>query len=54
MKKATSSLFVNVGSASSVGVQLLSKKTSRGLAAIVAVDPAGAGSARVTFVPLAR
>ncbi len=55
MKKPSSSLFVNVGSASSVGVELLSKKTSRGIAAIVAIDNlASGGTGTVTFVPLKK
>jgi Icc-related predicted phosphoesterase len=54
-KKPSSSLFVNVGSASSVGVQLLSKKTSRGIAAIVTIDKLDAGGqATVKFVPLKK
>jgi Icc-related predicted phosphoesterase len=55
MKKTSPSLFVNVGSASSVGIQMLDKRTSRGLAAIVVVDDIGTGGrAKVTFVPLRR
>ncbi len=55
MKKPSSSLFVNVGSASSGGVQLLNKKTSRGIAAIVTVDKFDKGGvAKVEFVPLAK
>lgn len=55
MKKPSSSLFVNVGSASSVGVELLNKKTSRGIAAVVTIDQLDAGGvASVTFVPLAK
>jgi hypothetical protein len=40
MKAPAKRLFVNVGSASSIGIELLTKKTSRGMAAIVTVDPA--------------
>lgn len=54
MKKPSSSLFVNVGSASSVGVELLNKKTSRGIAAVVTIDPAKGGKGSVVFVPLAK
>lgn len=55
MKKSSSSLFMNVGSASSVGVELLNKKTSRGIAAIVTVDNlASGGTATVSFVPLKK
>jgi hypothetical protein len=46
---------VNVGSASSVGVELLSKKTSRGIAAIVTIDKLDTGGqATVKFVPLKK
>jgi hypothetical protein len=51
MTKPVERLFVNVGSASSVGVQLLTKKTSRGMAAVVAVDT-DTGRAKVSFVKL--
>ncbi len=55
MKKPASSLFVNVGSASSMGIQMLDRRTSRGMAAIVVVDDvAHGGRAKVTFVPLRR
>jgi Icc-related predicted phosphoesterase len=54
-KKPSPSLFVNVGSASSVGVELLSKKTSRGIAAVVTIDKLDAGGqATVKFVPLKK
>ncbi|HEY1097294.1 MAG TPA: metallophosphoesterase [Myxococcota bacterium] len=53
-KKPSSSLFVNVGSASSGGVELLNKKTSRGMAAIVTIDPAKGGKGSVVFVPLGK
>jgi Icc-related predicted phosphoesterase len=51
MKKPVDRLFVNVGSASSTGVALLTKKTSRGMAAVVAVDT-DTGRAKVTFLKL--
>ncbi|MDP2341145.1 MAG: metallophosphoesterase [Deltaproteobacteria bacterium] len=56
MKKGAQSLFVNVGSASSVGISMLDKKTSRGMAAIVVVDDiaGSAATAKVTFLPLRR
>ncbi len=57
MKKPSKSLFVNVGSASSIGIAMLDKKTSRGMAAIVVVDPGADvadANARVTFLPLRR
>ncbi len=55
MKRPSPSLFVNVGSASSVGIQMLDRRTSRGMAAIVVVDDLDAGGrAKVTFVPLRR
>ena len=53
MKKATPRLFVNVGSASSIGLKMLDKKTSRGMAAIVTITPDGTGgNAKVAFVKL--
>ena len=55
MKKPAPSLFVNVGSASSMGIQMLDRRTSRGMAAIVVVDDVDhGGRAKVTFVPLRR
>lgn len=55
MKKPASSLFVNVGSASSMGIQMLDKRTSRGMAAVFVVDNLDdGGRAKVTFVPLRR
>jgi hypothetical protein len=55
MKKPASSLFVNVGSASSMGIQMLDRRTSRGIAAIVVIDDVEhGGRAAVTFVPLRR
>ncbi len=55
MKKATSTLLVNVGSSSSVGIEMLDKKTSRGMAAIVVVDDiAKGGTAKVTFLQLQK
>jgi Icc-related predicted phosphoesterase len=53
MKKPAERLFVNVGSASSIGVELLTKKTSRGMAAIVTVDT-DTGRAKVAFLKLGR
>ena len=55
MKKPASTLLVNVGSSSSVGIAMLDKKTSRGMAAIVVVDDiAKGGTAKVTFLRLRR
>jgi hypothetical protein len=54
MKKPTSRLFVNVGSASSIGLKMLDKKTARGIAAIVTINPVGTAraSGKVTFIKL--
>ncbi len=55
MKKPTPSLFVNVGSASSMGLQMLDRRTSRGIAAVFVVDDfANAGRAKAAFFPLRR
>jgi Icc-related predicted phosphoesterase len=56
MKKPTPTLLVNVGSSSSVGIAMLDKKTSRGMAAIVVVDDiaGSAATAKVTFLPLRK
>ena len=55
MKKGAQTLLVNVGSASSVGIAMLDKKTSRGMAAIVVVDDiGGTPTAKVTFLSLRR
>jgi hypothetical protein len=51
MKKPAERLFVNVGSASSIGVELLTKRTSRGMAAVVTVDT-DTGRAKVAFLKL--
>jgi Icc-related predicted phosphoesterase len=52
MKKGSPKLFVNVGSASSLGVKMLNKKTSRGMAAIVTIDTQKGGTGKVTFLKL--
>ena len=54
MKKPTPRLFVNVGSASSIGLKMLDKKTARGLAAIVTIEPVGTtgASGKVAFIKL--
>lgn len=52
MKGARKKLYVNVGGASSFGWGMLSGKTSRGLAAMFTLDPAGGGEARVEFITL--
>jgi Icc-related predicted phosphoesterase len=55
MRTASPSLYVNVGSASSYGWQMLDKKTSRGMAAIVTLDALDKGGrAKVTFLKLRK
>lgn len=53
MRRPVSKLYLNAGSASSFGWQMLDKKTSRGMAAVVVLDDlAHGGNARVTFLKL--
>lgn len=55
MRAPSPSLYVNVGSASSYGWQMLDKKTSRGLAAIVTIDQLDAGGrGKVSFIKLRK
>lgn len=53
MRRPVETLYVNAGSASSFGWQMLDKKTSRGMAAVYVVDDIdNGGRARVTFLKL--
>lgn len=53
MRRPVDKLYVNAGSASSFGWQMLDKKTAHGMAAVVVVDDlAGGGNARVSFFKL--
>jgi hypothetical protein len=52
MRRAVPSLYINAGSASSFGWEMLNKKTSRGMAAVFFVDDTKSGKARVTFLKL--
>lgn len=53
MRKPTTSLYINAGSASSFGWEMLDKKTSRGMAAVFVLgDIKNGGKARVTFLKL--
>lgn len=53
MRRPVDTLYVNAGSASSYGWQMLNKKTSRGMAAIYVVnDIENGGKARVSFLKL--
>lgn len=55
MRVPSSSLYLNVGSASSYGWQMLDKKTSRGMAAIVTYDALDKGGrAKVAFIKLRK
>ena len=55
MKAATAKLFVNVGSSSSVGIAMLEKRTSRGMAAIVTFEDISSDpKAKVTFLSLRK
>lgn len=53
MRRPVDKLYVNAGSASSFGWQMLNKKTAHGMAAVVVVDDlANGGNARVSFLKL--
>lgn len=53
MRRSSSSLYVNAGSASSFGWEMLDRKTSRGMAAVYVLDDLeNGGRARVTFLKL--
>jgi Icc-related predicted phosphoesterase len=55
MRTPSPSLYLNVGSASSYGWQMLDKKTSHGMAAIVTFDQLDSGGrAKVTFLKLRK
>lgn len=53
LRRPVDKLYVNAGSASSFGWQMLDKKTSKGMAAVVTIDDvAHGGNARVSFLKL--
>ncbi len=53
LRRPVDKLYINAGSASAFGWQMLDKKTSHGMAAVVVVDDiAGGGNARVSFLKL--
>ncbi len=53
MRRPVDKLYVNAGSASSFGWQMLDKKTSHGMAAVVVIDDISqGGNARVSFIKL--
>lgn len=53
MRRPVDKLYLNAGSASSFGWQMLDKKTSRGMAAVVVIDDvAHGGNARASFLKL--
>jgi hypothetical protein len=55
MKKPSSTLYLNAGSASASGLELHGKKTSRGMMALVTIDDlAGGGRGSAKFITLRK